>query len=196
MQKKNKKRQRKTAVVFAILLAAVIIAAAGAVMFADRYYPLRHVDIINRYAEEFDLDPQLVCAVIHAESRFRVGVVSRAGASGLMQIMEETAYWIAPRAGLDDFSYDQILDPEINIRLGTYYLSTLKAYFGDLEVALAAYNAGRGRVGDWLNDSRYSSDGETLDQIPYAETREYVKRVISNQRIYEFLLRFENIFAR
>ncbi|MCL2103190.1 MAG: lytic transglycosylase domain-containing protein, partial [Syntrophorhabdaceae bacterium] len=142
------------------------------------------------------LEPELVCALIRAESRFKADAVSRAGASGLMQIMEDTAYWLAPRAGLDDFDYAQILDPETNIRLGTYYLSILIEHFGDIEVALCAYNAGRGNVASWLDNPEYSSDGKTLDAIPYAETREYVQKVMDNEKIYGFLLRFENIFSR
>ena len=187
------KKNGKVVIVITVLLALLILAAVGAVVIINRYYPLRYADLINRYAEEFDLEPELICAVIHAESRFRANVVSRAGASGLMQIMEDTAYWIAPRAGLDDFDYGQILEPEVNIRLGSYYLSMLIARFGDLDVALSAYNAGSGTVGNWLSDPEYSSDGETLDRIPFTETREYVNKVKENQKIYAILLRYDFI---
>jgi len=169
------------------------IIAVGAILLVNRYYPVRHVDTINRYAEIFDLDPVLIFAVIHAESRFNENAVSRVGASGLMQIMEETAYWIAPSAGLNDFHYDQILDPEVNIRLGSYYLSMLLGRFGDLKVALAAYNAGSGNVERWLSNPEYSIDGKTLERIPFLETRNYVERVAENQRIYSIILRFANI---
>ena len=192
----QKKKTGKAVAIIAVLLVIVSIASVGVVVFTNRYYPLRHVDIIRRHAAEFNLEPELVCAVIHAESRFRENAVSRAGASGLMQIMEDTANWIAPSSGLDDFDYGQILDPEINIRLGSYYLSSLLAQFGNLEAALSAYNAGRGNVDRWLGNPEYSSDGKTLDRIPFAETSEYVRRVLDNQRIYAFLLRHERIFSR
>jgi len=179
--------------VFIFLIMAVI----GGVALVNRYYPLHYVDIVNEHAAAFDLDPVLIFAVIHAESRFNSNAVSRVGASGLMQIMESTAYWIAPRAGLTDFNYErQIFDPSINILLGTYYLRMLVETFGDVDVALAAYNAGRGNVGNWLRNAEFSSDGMTLDYIPFAETRNYVNRVANNQRIYAILRRFPILFQR
>ena len=179
-------------ILFAILL--LVAAIIGGAVLANRYYPLRYVDIVNEHAEMFDLEPALVFAVIHAESRFNANAVSRAGASGLMQIMESTAYWIAARIGLEDFDYEsQIFDPIINIHLGTYYLSMLIRLFGDTEVALAAYNAGRGNVSGWLNNPNYSSDGATLDFIPFSETRNYVERVVRNQRVYAFLLTVQGL---
>ena len=178
-----------------LIFVAVLIIAIGIAVLVNHYYPVRHSEIIYRYAEEFDLEPELVFAVIHAESRFNENAVSRVGASGLMQIMEDTAYWIAPMAGLDDFSYDQILNPEINIRLGTFYLSMLYGRYGNIDVALSAYNAGSGNVGNWLDNPEYSSDGETLDYIPFPETRKYVERVADNIRIYSVLLKLSGIIS-
>ena len=175
-----------------LLVLAVLVALCAAIL-VNRYYPVRHIETIYKYAEEFDLEPELVFAVIHAESRFNEDAVSRAGASGLMQIMEDTAYWLAPQAGMDDFKYSQVFDPEINIRLGTFYLSMLYRRFGDMNVALSAYNAGSGNVGRWLENPEYSNDGKTLDHIPFPETRKYVERVDTNQRIYAVILRFVDI---
>jgi len=186
------KTSKKIFIAFILISLAVI----GTVFVIQRYYPVRHIEIIHRYAEEFDLEPELIFAVIHAESRFNDNAVSRVGASGLMQIMEETAYWIAPMAGLYDFNYNQIFDPEINVRLGSFYLSMLIRRYGDIEVALSAYNAGSGNVERWLNNPDYSLDGETLDHIPFPETKNYVIRVANNQRIYTVILRFINIFRR
>jgi len=179
------------------LFLCLTIIGIGGVVFVNNRFPLRYVDLVNEHAEMFDLEPAFVFAVIHAESRFDSNAVSRVGASGLMQIMESTAYWIAPRVGMDDFNYEsQIFDPAINIHLGVYYLSTLNNAFGDLELALAAYNAGRGNVHRWLNNPDFSSDGVTLDYIPFPETRNYISRVADNQRIYTFLLRFPVLFQR
>jgi len=180
--------------VLLLVFIALLILGIGAAMLIDRYYPVRHTELIYRYAEEFDVEPDLVFALINAESRFRETAVSRVGASGLMQIMEDTAYWIAPMAGFDDFSYDQILDPEVNIRLGTFYLGMLYRRFGDVTVALSAYNAGSGNVSRWLENPEYSSDGKTLDHIPFPETRNYVNRVIDYRQVYAWLLRFRNTF--
>jgi len=186
-----KKRKNQTAriIIICILLLA-IVGAVGAVIFVNRYYPIRHVEIIHKYADEFGVDRSLIFAVINAESRFNDTALSRVGASGLMQIMEATAYDIAARAGLSDFSYTQIFDPDINIRLGTYYLSRLLEQFDSVEAAISAYNAGLGNVRTWLSNPEYSSDGKTLDFIPFPETRAYVSKVIKYQQVYEFLLRF------
>ena len=172
-------------IAFIVILLAVVCAA----FLVNHYYPLRHLDIISKYAEDNGLNADFVCAVIHAESRFNENAVSNMGASGLMQIIEGTAYWLAPRAGIDDFDYGQIFDPEINIRIGCYYLGMLERHFGDTEVALSAYNAGSGNVEEWLNNPEYSSDGKTLDYIPFPETRNYIQRVADSQRIYALILR-------
>jgi len=186
--KKRKNKAVRIIIIFVLLLA--IIGAIGAVVFVNRYYPVRHLEIIYKYADEFNLDKSLIFAVINAESRFNENAVSRAGASGLMQIMEDTAYWLAPQAGLSNFNYEDIFDPEINIRLGAYYLSLLSRWFGSVELALCAYNAGPGNVWAWLDNPEYSSDGETLLHIPFPETRNYVTRVLEYQQMYEFILRF------
>jgi len=185
-----KKKNKTVRIIIICILLLAIIGAIGAVVYINRYYPVHHVEIIYKYADEYGLDRSFVFAVINAESRFNENAVSRAGASGLMQIMEDTAYWLAPQAGLADFSYDDIFDPDVNIRLGTFYLSMLIRWFGSAELALCAYNAGPGHVWVWLENPEYSSDGETLDFIPFAETRNYVTRVLEYQRVYEFILRF------
>ena len=192
-----RKRNNLAAKILLTVTILAIIALACIVFLVNRYYPLRYVDIVNEYAQMYDLEPSLVLALIHAESGFNSNIVSPAGASGLMQIMESTAYWLAPQIPLEDFNYEaQIFDPEINIHIGTFYLRKLADRFGCMDVALAAYNAGSGNVGQWLNNPEFSEDGQTLDFIPFPETRNYVERVASNQRIYTIILRFEGIFSR
>jgi len=190
-----KKKRRLAFKICLVALALLVIAVIAGVFLVNRYYPLRYLDIVNEHAEMFDLEPDLILAVIHAESRFNSSAVSRAGASGLMQIMESTAYWLAPQMGLDDFNYEtQIFDPEVNIHIGTFYLNMLINRFGDVDVALAAYNAGSGRVRGWLGDPEFSEDGVTLDHIPFPETRNYIERVATNRRIYSIILRFPFLF--
>ena len=195
-----RRRRRRKSLAARLLLATVfliIIGLIGTVFMVNRYYPLRYVDIVHEKAEKFDLEPSLVFAVIHAESGFNSSAVSRAGASGLMQIIESTAYWLAPQIPLEDFDYAaQIFDPATNIHIGTFYLRMQYDRFGSMDVALAAYNAGSGNVSNWLNDPEYSRDGQTLDYIPFTETRNYVERVATNQRRYEMILRFEWLFSR
>jgi soluble lytic murein transglycosylase len=196
MLRRRKRKSIAARILFATVI-LIIIGLIGAVFLLNRYFPLRYADIISEHAEMHDLEPSFVFAVIHAESGFNSSAVSRAGASGLMQIIESTAYWLAPQIPIEDFNYEtQIFDPATNVHIGTFYLSMLKNRFGSAEVALAAYNAGSGNVSSWLDNPEYSGDGQTLDYIPFTETRNYVERVASNQQKYDIILRFEWLFSR
>ena len=153
-------------------------------------FPVMYTDIIAYHADYYGLDPILITSIINVESGFNRTAVSPAGASGLMQIMEPTANWIAQEMGFYDFDYEQmIFDPDINIKMGTWYINRLINIYSNLDVALAAYNAGSGRVNSWLVDPEFSSDGETLSHIPFTETRNYVRRMDINMRIYRVLAR-------
>ena len=138
-------------------------------------------DLIQKYATEYDVPYDIVCAVIETESSFQSDAISSTGARGLMQINKITLTDLNQRLGTD-YSMDDLFDPAINIRLGTFYLSHLYKRFGNYETVYAAYNAGPTRVAEWLTDSQYSKDGITLihDNIPYAETKRYVEKVIKN----------------
>ena len=109
---------------------------------------------------------------------------------GLMQIMEDTGHWLAQMMGMHDFETSHLFVPETNIMMGTYFLNWLWRYYdGDTTLILSGYNAGIGNVNRWLQDERFSKDGETLYYIPFPETRNYVRRVAQFQRVYEWLLR-------
>jgi len=152
---------------------------------------MAYKDIVELQAEENDIEYSLVLAVIKTESNFVVDAHS-GKASGLMQLTDETAEWIADKM---DINADEInlMEPADNIRLGCFYLKYLIDYYnGNEDVALAAYNGGMGNVNKWLDDEKYSSDGETLDYIPFKETREYVKKVRKEQKVYEEILLKEN----
>jgi soluble lytic murein transglycosylase len=153
-------------------------------------YPLKYMDIIRQDTAQYDIDPSLVCAVIHAESKFSESARSHKGASGLMQLTEGTADWIADQMDLSGYSYDNIFDPKLNIELGCRYLYWLLNRYKDVDVAVAAYNAGNGNVDKWLQNPNYSSDGLHLNTIPYKETREYVSRVEFNKHVYDIILLF------
>jgi len=157
-------------------------------------YPVKYYDIILRYSTIYGIDPALVCAIIHAESKFVEDAVSNKGASGLMQLMEGTADWIAEMHNIPDYSYDRIFEPALNISIGCKYLSWLLNRYYDVDVAVAAYNAGNGNVDRWLSDPEFSSDGIHLDYIPFRETRDFVRRVQVNRRIYDFILSIKNTY--
>ena len=150
-------------------------------------HPLVYADLITQYAATQDLDPALVSAVILCESSFDAQAESRLGARGLMQLMEETAGWVAHKLGEDDASYtfDRLYDPETNIRYGTWYLSYLSRRFdGDATKIVCAYHAGQGNVDAWLKNPQYSSDGVTLDVIPTEDTATYAGRVLRARDVY------------
>jgi len=150
-------------------------------------YPVRHLDTIRENAGEFE--PTFILAVIMTESSFNEQARSHRGEQGLMQLMPQTAEDIAGRMGMTDFQPEDVWQPEINIAMGCFYLNRLHTLFGCPELALAAYNGGQGNVREWLSNPEYSRDGKSLNHIPFPETRNYLERVKSNQRIYEIILK-------
>ena len=181
------------------LLTAAILAAAVYLLWTGLLreqwllyrYPIKYSEIVEACADEFSVPSEIVYAVIHTESSFEVSATSRAGAKGLMQIMDDTNEWIASVMGEDAMS-DRLYEPSLNIRRGTWLLAYLYRQFGTWNEAFAAYNAGYGRVTGWLGDPSLSADGKTLDVIPISETREYVERVAGAVSIYRELYFDEN----
>jgi peptidoglycan lytic transglycosylase len=140
--------------------------------------PLRHEDIIRQQAAEKDIPADLIAAVIYAESRFR-DQTSHAGARGLMQITPATANLIERLSGGQTFKFEDLADPDINIRYGTFYLRYLMDKFGDNDIAaLAAYNAGETNVIAW------GGSNLRLEDIPFPETRGYVEDVLDKRDDY------------
>jgi soluble lytic murein transglycosylase len=153
-------------------------------------FPIKYYAYIQQYSSEYGLDPAVVCAFINAESRFDNEAVSHKGAKGLMQVMDSTAVWAAEEIPIEDFDTADITNPEVNIRIGCWYLHRLdKQFNGDETLIMAAYNAGSGNVTDWLYDESYSSDGVTLDKIPYDETEKYVNKINFYKKVYRFLIK-------
>lgn len=172
---------------FAVIIAAVFL---GIITCKNLLYPLDYQDIIVKNANDNNLDPCLVMAVIKAESNF-IEDAHSGKASGLMQLTDDTAYWVAEQMGIEERNIN-LMSPRDNIKLGCYYMRYLIDYYdGNIDVALAAYNGGMGNVDKWLDDKRYSPDGISLDYIPFKETREYVKRVKNERIVYEKMTQAE-----
>ena len=154
-------------------------------------YPLQYDYMVRQYAYEDHVDPALVAAVILVESKFNQSAASHRGASGLMQIMPDTGKWIAEEMGIKNFTPDQLNDVQTNIRMGTWYLAyLLKEYDGNTVLALAAYNAGRGHVDEWMEKNGWDKNFEKIEEIPFTETREYVKMVLLKRERYKALYNF------
>jgi soluble lytic murein transglycosylase len=172
--------RRRLLVLLLVVLAATGIAMATMSPFVDKAVqeialPLRHEDVIRQQAADKDLDPSLIAAIIYTESRFR-DQTSPAGAKGLMQILPETADYIADLSGGTEFERGDLANPQINIAYGSFYLRyLLQKYGGNEGLALAAYNAGEGEVDEWIGDGRAADDP---DDIPFPETRNYVTQVL------------------
>ena len=151
-------------------------------------YPFPYRDTVECYARRYKVDCYLVAAVIKVESKFQHDVRSHRGAVGLMQLMPDTADWIAQRLGERDYTETELHDPDRNIRYGIWYLADLEEEFkGNDVLALAAYNAGRGNVKGWMEEYGWKDDFSDVQAIPYKETRAYVKQVMSLQGKYRKL---------
>ena len=150
-------------------------------------YPYDYRSYIETSAESRRTDPFLVAAVIKHESKFEPRARSDGGALGLMQLMPATAEWIARQLG-EPFTEEYLYDPALNIRYGVWYLAELEREFGDNDIlALAAYNAGRGNVRDWMERFHWTQQFDEIEAIPYPETRFYVRRVLEDREQYKRL---------
>jgi soluble lytic murein transglycosylase len=147
-------------------------------------YPLRYWDLVERFAHEERLDPYLVAALIRQESTFNARVRSRAGARGLMQIMPATGKIIA-REQRRRYRSSDLYKPDVNIRFGTHYFRKMLDRFGGrVDYALASYNAGPHRVRAWTRMDLNLDPEEFIEEIPFTETRKYVKLVLRNEMLY------------
>jgi len=170
---------------------AVVGALAGGFLYVQStqpgwwerlWYPLAYAPIVRGHARNYDLDPALLAAVIYQESKFDANAVSSSGAVGLMQLLPETAQGIADRTGGHGWHESDLVDPELNVRYGAWYLRHLLDKYGDEELALAAYNAGQSNVDRWREEGI---------GIQFAETRRYVERVHELKQIYADIYRSE-----
>lgn len=144
-------------------------------------------DIIT-YSQKNKIDPFLVAAIIKNESGFNNKAVSKAGAIGLMQIMPDTGEWIAKQMGLSNYTKDSLFESKMNIRMGCWYVSELDAEFKhNLALIMIAYNAGRGQTKAWMEENGWDYSFNDISKIPYADTREYVQKVLRDRDRYYLL---------
>lgn len=148
-----------------------------------KFYIRAYEDYVIDYSKKYDVDPNLVYAIIKSESNFKKEAISNKDAKGLMQIMYPTAVDVAKVLNIN-IDEQKILDPEINIMLGTKYISMLISKYNDLSLALAAYNAGSGNVDKWIEDGIIKSNGEDIENIPFKETNNYVRKILRDYKIY------------
>lgn len=177
---------RKIKISLLIIISAAVLFAAFSITAKTAlkvFYPMKYNEFVEKYSDEYGLEPELVYAVIKTESSFDSRAVSSADAIGLTQITPETFEWISGKLG-ESGEVESLYDPETSIKYGAFLLGYLVDEFENTDVALAAYHAGRGRVNSWLKDKDLSPDGKKLNRIPIPETSHYVKKVNKAINIY------------
>ena len=160
-------------------------------------YPIKYEDIVEKYSNKYEVDKYLIYAIIKAESNFDDGATSSKEAKGLMQLMPNTAKDISKtldsdeKVNFEDLSKEEIanklLNPELNINLGTKYISTLINKYKSIELALVAYNAGSGNVDNWIEQGILDKNGTNIENVPFKETNNYVRKILRDYKIYQNL---------
>jgi len=180
---------RKIFCTLIVLIAVIIAIGVGSkYVIKENFFPYKYKEYVDKYSSQYNLDPLFVLAVIKTESKFDDDAQSHKNAVGLMQITVETGAWAAKEMGFNTFSKDDLYNEEYNIRMGCWYLRRLNDIFdGDLDLTIAAYNAGPTNVNTWLENEKYSSDGKSIDYIPFGETKKYVDKVDTYYHVYQYL---------
>ena len=191
MNYKTKKRSMLKVITLIVIIALIGCAVNNYLQY-NLFYPLEHYDTVRHQAEKHNLDPLLIMAVIKAESNFKHNAVSHKDAVGLMQITPSTAVWAAEQMGYEEFDTVKLENPQVNIKIGIWYIDYLLDYYeGHTQLALAAYNAGTGTVDRWLADNRIQEKGEVLT-LPYEETSKYLIKINTYHERYTQLYEKEN----
>ena len=177
---------RTLRVIKIIIIAIIILVIANIlrIIVLKISYPQKYSTYVERYTEEHQVEKELIYAMIKVESNFKQDAVSNKGALGLMQILESTAYDVANQLEMQ-ITKEEIMNPKINIYLGTKYVSNLIKKYGKLELAVAAYNAGIGNVDRWIESGVINKDGTDVENIPFKETNNYVRKVLRDYLIYK-----------
>ena len=171
-----------------LLSLATVLCAVGMRSFYRSAFPQKYTAYVTHYAEEYEVDPAFLYAIIKTESDFQPHVVSQDDACGLMQLLPSTLEWLQRLTPEKDaYTRADLFEPEINIRYGTYFIAMLFKKFEEPDVVAAAYHAGINGVAKWLQNPAYSQDGVHLTDIPYADTAQYVERVMQRYQIYQQL---------
>ncbi len=153
-----------------------------------KIYKTNYSEYVYKYSEENNIDPLLTFAIIKAESNFNRNIKSKSGAIGLMQLMESTALEEAEEVNQEIVVTESLYNPEINIKIGTkYYAKLIKKYNNNMLLALAAYNAGIGNVDKWIQEGIIKEDGSDIENIPFKETNNYVRKIVRDYKIYKQL---------
>lgn len=175
---------RKKVIFWFIILILVALLCRNKIL--ETVYPKGYSEYVEKYSNEYDVDSNLIYAMIKAESNFKNEAESHKAAKGLMQLMDSTAQDMSKLLNLENEDID-LYDPETNINLGTKYISTLLKKYGNVEVAVVAYNAGIGNVDTWIEKNIIKSDGSNIENVPYKESNNYIRKILNFYETYNKL---------
>ena len=187
------KNSSKIVIICLILLVFVVILFVPLQIqnrILEMIYPKKFDNFVTLYAKEYQVDENLVYAIIKAESNFEPNAVSGKDAKGLMQIVDDTALDIAKSLNINNTAEElseRLNEVDLNIQLGTKYISMLLERYENIPLALTAYNAGIGTVDNWIEKEILQSDGSDVENIPYKETNQYVRKILRDYKIYQNL---------
>ena len=187
-----KKKNKKLIIILIVILILFLLFRVFNVdiIILKKIYPKEYNEYVEKYSIKYNVDSNLVYAVIKAESNFNENAKSSKGATGLMQLMEQTAKDINKKLDnpINESQVSTELSvPEFNIKLGTKYLSILIEKYGNIEIALTAYNAGIGTVDTWIENGTLNADGSNIEKVPYKETNNYVRKIVRDYKLYKQL---------
>lgn len=184
----NNLKNKKIFITISIILLIIVFLSINKIKILKILYPQAYYEIISEYSKEYNVDKNLIFALVKAESNFDKDAVSNKNAIGLMQIMEETAKDIVSKNDINinnDNIKEELLNVDNNINIGTKYISMLSEKYNDIGIALAAYNAGSGNVDKWIEKGIIKNDGSDIENIPYKETNNYVRKILRDYEIYK-----------
>ena len=176
---------KKIIIIFIIIVGIVLIGLRTHIL--PSLYPKQYSEYVEKYSKENDIESTWIYSIIKAESNFDSKAKSKIGAIGLMQVMPATANEICKETGIEEITEEELFEIETNIKIGTKYFKNLLEKYNNYNLALIAYNAGMGNVDKWIEDGILDKDGNNLDNIPYPETKNYVKKILKNYKIYKEL---------
>lgn len=181
-------------VIIIVILLLIVFLLFGPINIQNKIlkiiYPIKYENFVENYSTKYEVDKNLIYAIIKAESNFNQQAVSNKEAKGLMQLMPQTAEDIAKKLDIEVTKEEiskKLLEPEFNINLGTKYISNLLAKYSNIELALTAYNAGSGNVDTLVENGTLMADGSNIENIPYKETNNYVRKILRDYEIYKKL---------
>ena len=154
-------------------------------------YPIEYENYVEEYSSKFNVDKYLIYAIIKAESNFNENAESSKGAKGVMQLMENTAKDVLKKTDeipiTEEELSSKIMEPQYNIAIGTKYISLLTEKYKNIELAIVAYNAGSGNLDNWIEQGIIKADGTNIENVPYKETNNYVRKILRDYKIYKDL---------